>query len=456
MTDLYNPLPKPATAGASELAVYLSGITYDAQSNLLSLSVGLATGVENIQSFGLRLHYDDSQLSYRADTAYSLDQQAEDTPDVGFDAILSTGLTRGTGHVQRSDTTDYDDDASTTSFVKSNWTNVYDATQAEPAIVPFPNALETALYEMNFTVIGNITEVNVGFSADDLKVGSDYALTAAAAAPITIELDREASNETPDVTQTFVFTAASGKYLVDGSVAPTLTLLPGNTYAFDLSDSSLVTHPLKFKLDGVEWSSGITTTGTLGVDQITYVTLPSDFEGSFEYYCANHAGMGNDIQLSESTTLVPITLGEDALTGLELSFVSSTAEDSVVTVLDGQVDYSAIASFTHVTLEEGSYTADIAISDVISSLKHIVGLETLTGAGLIAADVDNDGDVAIADVISQLKHIVGLETLNTFDAVDTGGNQITEITAQTSDIQLILNGDVDLSTDLNQEYTYTI
>jgi len=349
MTTLYNPLPKPATAGASELAVYLSGITYDAQSNLLSLSVGLATGVEDIQSFGLRLHYDESQLSYTADTAYSLDQQAEDTPDVGFDAILSTGLTSGTGHVQRSDTTDYDDDASTTAFVKSNWTTVYDATQA--AMVPFPNALETALYEMNFTVIGDITEVNVGFSVDDLKVGSDYALTAASASPITIQLDREASNE---------------------------------------------------------------------------------------------------------TTEISITLGSSAPTGVELSFVSSTAENAVVTALDGQVDYSTVNTFTHVTLEEGSYTADIAISDVISSLKHIVGLETLTGAGLIAADVDNDGDVAIADVISQLKHIVGLETLNTFDAVDTSGNQITEITTQTSDIQLVLNGDVDLSTDLNQEYTYTI
>ena len=351
MTTLYNPLPKPVTAGASELAVYLSGITYDAQSNLLSLSVGLATGVEDIQSFGLRLHYDESQLSYRADTAYSLDQQAEDTPDVGFDAILSTGLTSGTGHVQRSDTSDYDDDASTTSFVKSNWTTVYDATQAEPAMVPFPNALETALYEMNFTVIGDITEVNVGFSVDDLKVGSDYALTAAAAAPITIELDREATNE---------------------------------------------------------------------------------------------------------TTEISITLGSSAPTGVELSFVSSTAEDAVVTALNGQLDYSTVTTFTHVTLEEGSYTADIAISDVISSLKHIVGLETLTGAGLIAADVDNDGEVAIADVISQLKHIVGLETLNTFDAVDTGGNQITEITAQTSDIQLILNGDVDLSTALNAEYLYQV
>ena len=38
---------------------------------------------------------------------------------------------------------------------------------------------------------------------------------------------------------------------------------------------------------------------------------------------------------------------------------------------------------------------------------------------LYASDVDNDDTVAIADVISQLKHIVGLETLDTFDLVDT-------------------------------------
>ena len=71
MTNLYNPLRKPATPDASELAFYLSGITYDAQSNLLSLSVGLATGVSDIQSLGVRFHYDESQVSYTADTAYS-------------------------------------------------------------------------------------------------------------------------------------------------------------------------------------------------------------------------------------------------------------------------------------------------------------------------------------------------------------------------------------------------
>ena len=76
-----------------------------------------------------------------------------------------------------------------------------------------------------------------------------------------------------------------------------------------------------------------------------------------------------------------------------------------------------MGEFSHVTLDANSYTADIAISDVISSLKHIVGLEILTGAALGAGDVDNNGEVAIADVISQLKHIVGLDTLTTFDLV---------------------------------------
>ena len=114
---------------------------------------------------------------------------------------------------------------------------------------------------------------------------------------------------------------------------------------------------------------------------------------------------------------------------MELSFVNSTAEDTVVTATNGELDYSNLGQFSHVTLDANSYTADIAISDVISSLTHIVGLEILTGAALGAGDVDNNGKVEIADVISQLKHIVGLDTLTTFNLLDTAGNQVTPITS---------------------------
>ena len=48
-------------------------------------------------------------------------------------------------------------------------------------------------------------------------------------------------------------TAQNGKYLFDGIIAPSRSLTSGETYTFDLSDSSLSAHPFRFKLDGVSW-----------------------------------------------------------------------------------------------------------------------------------------------------------------------------------------------------------
>ena len=167
---------------------------------------------------------------------------------------------------------------------------------------------------------------------------------------------------------------------------------------------------------------------------------------------------GADFDVVSSLVYVPqkfapvILIAEDTPTGLALEFVGSSSSSKTATADNGTFDYSNLGTFSHVVLESSTYNADIAISDVISSLKHIVGLETLDGAALHAADVDNDDTVAIADVISQLKHIVGLETLNTFDLVDTEGARVTEITEATTELQLVLNGDVDLSTNLISEY----
>ena len=58
-------------------------------------------------------------------------------------------------------------------------------------MVPFPNALQTDLYEINFTVITQGTDLNFGFSAADLR--SEYSLTTASATPFTVDLTREAS-----------------------------------------------------------------------------------------------------------------------------------------------------------------------------------------------------------------------------------------------------------------------
>jgi len=81
-----------------------------------------------------------------------------------------------------------------------------------------------------------------------------------------------------------------------------------------------------------------------------------------------------------------------------------------------------------------------------------VGLETLSDSAFFAGDIDNDGQVNIGDVVSQLRHIVGLEMITSFDVVDASGLAINNMANVTSDLQLILNGDVDLSTTLHSDY----
>ena len=91
------------------------------------------------------------------------------------------------------------------------------------------------------------------------------------------------------------------------------------------------------------------------------------------------------------------------------------------------------------------YSSGIDLSDVGSSLRHFVGLNTLTGQSLQAADVDNDGSVSLSDVGTSLRAYVGLTTINTFDLVDSGGNRVTEVgSSSESTLYLVENGDVSL------------
>nr|WP_271857959.1 ubiquitin-like protein [Planktomarina sp.] len=125
-------------------------------------------------------------------------------------------------------------------------------------------------------------------------------------------------NEEEDLT--IQVTANSGKYFVDGLQAPGLELISGKEYSFDLSDSTLSSHPLAFKIDGQSWDEAVTVTGTLGVDQVVKITVPSASQGVLSYYCTNHSGMGNDAKIvsnnivgtNDGSTLVGLS-GDDVI-----------------------------------------------------------------------------------------------------------------------------------------------
>ena len=104
-----------------------------------------------------------------------------------------------------------------------------------------------------------------------------------------------------------VVNSGGNKFAINGVTAPTLQLVRGTTYTFDLSDSSVSGHPLAFKSGNNSYTDGVTSSGTPGQSgaSVTFA-VPSTAPGiGLRYYCTVHGnGMGNSI----TTSGVPISL----------------------------------------------------------------------------------------------------------------------------------------------------
>ena len=82
---------------------------------------------------------------------------------------------------------------------------------------------------------------------------------------------------------------------------PKLKMERGQTYTFDVSDSSNASHPFRFTTDSGSstYSDGVTASGTAGVigSKVTF-TVPQNAPDTMNYYCGTHGlGMGNKIKV---------------------------------------------------------------------------------------------------------------------------------------------------------------
>jgi hypothetical protein len=117
-------------------------------------------------------------------------------------------------------------------------------------------------------------------------------------------LDSTVEGEVAQATNITVTVANSGsgnKFYFDGVEAPTITLVRGLTYTFDISHSSLSGHPLAFKSGNNSYTTGVTSNGNPGTSGANVVfAVPSDAPGiGLRYYCTVHGnGMGNTITTS--------------------------------------------------------------------------------------------------------------------------------------------------------------
>ena len=100
---------------------------------------------------------------------------------------------------------------------------------------------------------------------------------------------------------------SGNKYFIDGVQQPTLELVEGGTFRFDVSDSSMGPHPFKFSTTsngthsgGSEYTTGVTTSGTTGQSGAYVQIEVAASAPTLYYYCQYHSGMGGQANTPNS------------------------------------------------------------------------------------------------------------------------------------------------------------
>ena len=96
-------------------------------------------------------------------------------------------------------------------------------------------------------------------------------------------------------------TGSSSAYILDNVQSPFLTLTPGRTYRFDVSDSSNSGHPFRFYLDAAK-ATAYTTGVTVGSGYVDLEVTDST-PTVLHYQCSSHGYMGNAVQISSSNAI---------------------------------------------------------------------------------------------------------------------------------------------------------
>lgn len=164
-------------------------------------------------------------------------------------------------------------------------------------------------------VVSSVTS-NVGILTNEPAFNLDVRGNANVG-PLTVSNTLSLSNvATMGTTKTFVVTVAStgsgNKYFIDGEQQATIELHENQTYIFDLSSSTLSTHPIVFQetnsndgtTGGTNYETGITNTGTYASDQKRTFVVSAGAPTTLYYYCTAHSGMGGQISISPTAELI--------------------------------------------------------------------------------------------------------------------------------------------------------
>jgi len=112
-------------------------------------------------------------------------------------------------------------------------------------------------------------------------------------------------------------TGGGNAFYIDGVERPVLTLIEGNTYRFDTSNSTTALHPLRLSTtsDGTHaggsiYSDNVTIVGTQGQSGSYLQIVVASSTPTLHYFCTVHSGMGN--QINTPVLYTDVTLNENS------------------------------------------------------------------------------------------------------------------------------------------------
>ena len=165
---------------------------------------------------------------------------------------------------------------------------------------------------------------------------------------------------TTQPTTYFVTNNSAGNYVIDGSSNPTLNLLRGSTYNFNVNASG---HP--FWIQTVErpynsnnvYNTGITNNGT-ATGVLTF-SVPFDAPSTLYYVCQFHSSMGGIINISNlgpTTTTTTITTTTTTTTEATTQPTTTTTQPATTTTTTQPATTTTTTEATTTTTTEATTT----------------------------------------------------------------------------------------------------
>ena len=265
------------------------------------------------------------------------------------------------------------------------------------------------------TLTGSQTLTNKGINLANNTVTSTLAqLNTAVSDATLVDLDdsqtltnKVINFENNTAIVVYVVTESGGNFLIDGEANATISFRPGVVHRFDVSDSSVASHPfvLSETSEGTAYTTGRTASGSQGsANAYIEFTVDADTPDNLFYYCSSHSGMGGKIGVFGSTL--------EGGSGLTITGNSIAVDATVIT---GQTN-------------EG--TADnndviLIYDNTASALKKQTRSAFLTGTGVGNMNSFTISDGSTSETISDGNTITFSGTSNEVDVAVSATDTVT-------------------------------